>query len=365
MKKTVFYFMLLSSLLCSFLAWSKENVLRVGVVPGEPFVIVSHEGNQDQYQGIAINIWQMIAKNLNLQYEYILVGENIDDNIKRLANHEFDVLIGTVIPTEDRILLVDFTQPYYLNQIGMVIEAQEIPFLTVLSSILTGSFDYFILFILILFIVYIHVFWYFERDRHYMGVESTYWPGIATAFWLNTLDISFEQVPPHPWTRRIRFGYFIVLPLLLSLLYAAVTSSLTVTLENKYTQYNKLSDFDNQPVTAVSGTIPYALAADAGLRVVPSHNREDAMNLLLNRKVAGYMDYYPIAEYYIRKHQLENKLMLADFIVEQNLFAFAVPFGSPLRHQIDLALHTLEENGQLKFMCEKLLGGVLSGNCQI
>ena len=222
------------------------------------------------------------------------------------------------------------------------------------------------LFLLAVLIIYVHIFWYFERKTKYMGVPENYREGIAASFWINTLDIGFTSAPTHPITRSTRFiWYFIGLPLIASMLSAIITSSLTISLSENYVQFNKLGDFSNRVITAVPGTVSYKLATQAELHIIPSQNRADAMNLVLSGKAAGFMDYYSIADYYIRKNQLGERLSFVSFIMAQNTFAYALPFNSTLRHKIDLELDMLQENGEIKLICEKFLTPELVKNCQI
>lgn len=360
-KTRCFCLFLFLSFLFPLTAWPQEKILRVGVAPGEPFVVVV----ANQYQGIAVDIWKILAKNLNIKYVFVPMGEHIDDDIKLLADGKIDVLIGPIIPTKDRAELVDFTRPYYLDQIGLVVPIKKIPFFRTLNQVLMSSFSWMLALFLALFVLYIHVFWFFERKKHYMDVQRDYRLGIKTAFWLHTLGISFNRIPTHPRTRVFRFIWSLALILLLSTISATITSSLTVALSNNYVKYEKLSDFSENTIAAVVGTAPYDIADEVGLNIVPAQNREEAINLLLQGKVAGFADYYPIADYYLRKHRLKERLTMADAIIAQNTFAFALPIDSPLRHSLDLQLDIIQSNGQVRFLCESVLGEKAAKNCEI
>lgn len=365
--------LLLLSLLFSFASQANEHaqssqpiekakILRVGVPPGEPFVMMVN----NEYQGIAVDIWKLIAKNLDLAYEFVPMSEHIDQDIHALANGEIDVLIGAIIPITEKMKLVDFMKPYYLNQIRLVVPVKKVRFSHALLDVLNSPMSLFMLTLILVFIIYIHVFWYYERNSNYMGIKPTYREGIRSAFWINTLDIGFDEIPTHPMTRRTRFlWFFIAFPLFLSTLSAVITSSLTVSLSNTYASYDKLSDFSDKTITAVIDTTPYDLAIAAGLRVVPAQNRDDAIERLLKGEVAGYADYYAIADYYLQKHHLTDKLTLSNAIIAQNTFAIALPINSPLRHSLNVQLDIVQEAGQVKTICNNLLGEQVAKNCEI
>ncbi len=84
--------------------------------------------------------------------------------------------------------LVDFMQPYYLNQIGLVVPMKRISFLEAFGSIFNMT-TLIILFVLLLFFLfYLHIYWYYELKPHQKALRS-YGRGIMEAFWLHTLDI--------------------------------------------------------------------------------------------------------------------------------------------------------------------------------
>lgn len=360
-RKFSLHLLLLLSLVFPLNTSAAEKVLRVGVVPGAPFAIVTN----NEYRGLAVDIWKILAQNLNIKYQLIPMSTHTDDDVQQLAQGKVDILVGPIIPTKERAALADFTRPFYLNQIGIVVPVKKIPFFTTVFEVLSSSFSWMAVLILLLFLLYIHIFWFFERRKNYMGVQTSYWPGIKTAFWIHTLGISFDQIPTHMHTRLFRFIWFVAFVLLLSALTATITSSLTVALSNNYVKYDNLSDLSDKQLVAVNHTAPYDLAQEAGLNVTPSENRDEAINLVLNKKVAGYVESISIADYFLRKYQLTGKLIMANAIIAQNTLTFAVPINSPIRHQLDLQLATIQANGQIRFLCESLLGNKAAKNCEI
>jgi ABC-type amino acid transport substrate-binding protein len=146
---------------------------------------------------------------------------------------------------------------------------------------------------------------------------------------------------------------------------ATITSALTVTLSNNYVKYDKLSDFNGKTIAAVTGTLPFAHAVATGLHVIPAQSRDEAMQLLLTKKVVGVADYRSTADYYLQKHQLSNQLILADAFISQNSFAFALPINSPLMHPINVELRNLQANGYVRFLCRNRLGPQDVRNCEI
>ena len=218
-KKISFFIFLTFCLLFPFLAYSQEKILNVGVSIGDPFVIYAN----NTYNGIAIDLWKLIAEEQNIKYKFIPMGEHIDDAIKKLAAGQIDILIGPVVPTYERMKLVDFTQPYYLNQIGFVVPAQKVNFLNAISSIFNSAINAALLVFLFFFLLYIHIYWYYEI-KPYKKTAQSYWDGVKESFWLHTLDIDLGKIPSHPRTRQFRFLWLILLTLFFSSITASITS---------------------------------------------------------------------------------------------------------------------------------------------
>lgn len=322
--------------------------LKVGVAIGDPFATTEN----NEFYGIAIDIWKLIAEEQNLKYQFVSVGEHIDNAVSSLAQGNIDVLIGPIVPTFERNKLVDFMQPFYLNQIGLVVALKEVDFMAAMGRIFNSTISTALLIFIGLFVFYLHVFWYFER-RHNPEVPREYFAGIKKTFWLHTLDIDLGKIPTHTFTKCVRFFWLILVTLFFSSITAALTSALTIALSEDYENYNNLSDFKNKKIAAVIDTAPYDIAKEAGLKIIPFNNREEAIDALLKGKVFAYADYYPTAVTYIDDHQLKEKLTLANYILRRNTFAFALPLNSPLRHPLNLKLSSKQNLGLIKPICEK------------
>jgi polar amino acid transport system substrate-binding protein len=87
--------------------------MKVGVIStgSVPFII----RNGNNYSGIAIEIWEKIAKKLNIDFEYVELPNDADLAIEKLKNKEVDILVGPYTITEKRYKNVDFMIPFYMT----------------------------------------------------------------------------------------------------------------------------------------------------------------------------------------------------------------------------------------------------------
>ncbi len=332
----------------SFSSQAQDKILKVGVALGPPFAEISHQ----EYYGIAVDIWKQLAEELNLKYQFVALNEQIDDDIKQLAAGKIDVLIGPIVPTYMRMKQVDFLDPYYVNQISLVVPAKGLSFINALSSIFTDVTKAALLILLAFTLLYFHVYWYFELRKQNQAYHS-YWRGILDTCWMHTLDIDMSDLPTHVLTRLSRFIWLVLITIFFSSITASITSSLTVALSGQYESSVSLDAFKDKKVAAVQHAAPYDIAKSIGFsNLLTVNDRAEAVRLVLNGDAAAFVDYYPVAEHYLITHQLTHQLTMTNLVLERDTFAFALPVNSPLRHALNLKLRSKQEDGGIKLICE-------------
>ena len=100
-----------------FFETDKNKKIRVGIVSTNNAPYVIREG--DSYSGISVDIWKNVAKNADIDYEFIEAGRTNAESIKKLNNKEVDVLVGPYSITNKTYQHVNYTIPYYLADIGL------------------------------------------------------------------------------------------------------------------------------------------------------------------------------------------------------------------------------------------------------
>ena len=120
-------------------------VLKVAVLEKKPFII-----NDDKLSGFTIDIWEHIAKKNNLQFEYDIINktQKIDSVIN---SKKYDVVLGSVSMTPNRISKIDYTIPYYFTNYSLVSQNEK-QYQTIFKPFFNISF-YIIVFICLLFLL--------------------------------------------------------------------------------------------------------------------------------------------------------------------------------------------------------------------
>jgi len=92
--------------------------MKVGVVSTGSIPYVIRDG--DKYSGIAIDIWENIAKKSDIDFTYVESGKNHEEALEKLRIGDVDILVGPYNITSKRYQHVDFTIPFYKTDISLL-----------------------------------------------------------------------------------------------------------------------------------------------------------------------------------------------------------------------------------------------------
>lgn len=328
-----------------------DRVLRVGIVdPVPPFVLLSDH----TYSGIVISLWQTIAANEKLSYKYVLLEPNTDAAIKALYDNKIDVLLGPISMTSERFKWVDFSYPFFLNEVGVV----ELKPATNLGHIFLVFLEIlespFLIGFLIIFIVYVHGLWLFERER-IPGFPKGYLRGIGFVLWPHLLQRGLREIPRTIGGRLISLAWGLAAAILVTSILATVTSKLTLALVTPQGKFNQINDLQDETVAAVKGTHAVVEAEKTGAKVIQAQNIGQAMDWLAQGKVEAIVEDYVLAKVYINDHDYP-KLHLSPLILSNDEYGIAVRKDNPLLKKINAQILFLQENDSTVAMCAKYIG---------
>jgi polar amino acid transport system substrate-binding protein len=96
--------------------------LVVGISTGPPFNIRNADGT---WTGISVELWQQIAKELKLDFEFR--ETDLNGNFVGLAQGWLDLAIGPLTITERREEVCDFTDAYFSSSLAIAVPASRLP----------------------------------------------------------------------------------------------------------------------------------------------------------------------------------------------------------------------------------------------
>ena len=104
-----------SELPCPELPLVKKKLI-VGTKDAPPFSMKKH----GKWIGISIDLWEQIAGELNLSYEFEQ-RDNNDELLKDLKDGKLDVVVADLTITPERLESGDFTYPFYTTGLGIAV----------------------------------------------------------------------------------------------------------------------------------------------------------------------------------------------------------------------------------------------------
>jgi len=336
---------------------AEPRTLRVGLTNSPPFVMISDH----KFTGIIIDLWSYISKELHLPYQFVIMGTNLDDNIKALADGNIDLLLGPVAINYSRAMKVSFTRPYAINKTGIVISQVKTSLFRVFFNLFMHVFSWTVLLAILVVVIYAHAFWYLERGKE-NSIPMVYPQGVIRIFWACLLRADGSLRATSTSGKCFQFFWMSFNAIIFSILYAAMVTTFHLYFGD-VSNFHSLEDFKGKKIIAIEGSISFVSAENAGIRVTPVKNRELAMKKLLAGKADGFVDSTALALVYMQEHQLTEQLMFAPYVVKVNLIAFALPKGSSLAQPFNRLLALLDENGTIKRVCQYYFKNEASTYC--
>lgn len=332
---------------------TKSPILNIGIFPDEP--PISYVSRSGEYRGIAVDIWEEIATLLQLKYKYTPVHTTYEQAIRDLAAGKYDLLVGPVSVTHERIKLIDYSRPYFLNKVGVAVKDKKVNFFTTISSIFGITLLILIISFFVCFIIFSHVFWLYERDKC-KQVSKNYRDGIKEAMWTTITSFLRDVLyDPKSTGARIVLGFWLLLSVIfMATISAVVTATLTYSLTQGYAPFEHVSDLNNKLIGVEKDTADVQIALEFGAKVYQQDTTYLSLQSLSTGYVNGVVGDYFLMHTIIRTHP-ELKVHMSNLILSNDEYAFAIRNGNKLRKDIDTYLTMLQDKGFTAAICKQYI----------
>ncbi len=227
--------------------------IRVGIKPLEPFVFIDEDG---QPSGFSIDLWNAIAADLGIQYEWVPAG-TVNELIDGIQSGKIDLAIAGISMTPEREALVDFTYPYFESGLQIMVPENPDPGSVNLTNIFFSSIVFKVLGVgLVLLFIMANLIWLMEK-RSNPAMPKSYVAGIWDGLWwgLNMLlkQEYMDQAKPDSFLKRLfAMGWMVAGIVLIAEFTAAITTSQTVS--QLRPTIEGLSDLQGKRVVTVAGS---------------------------------------------------------------------------------------------------------------
>lgn len=337
-----------------------SQVLKVGIGGTPPFLI---KGKNDNFRGIVVDIWEDTAFVNNFEYELILYTET-QNALDAVAAGELDLLVGPFSITSERLQRVNFTQPFFVSSLGVVIpqESPTIwnrvrPFFTKAALSSVGAL------LICLFLVG-NGMWLVERHRNPEQFPKPYLNGVSSGMWfafVTLTTVGYGDQTPKTSPGRFITGIWMLISLIaVSSLIGGLASAFTLALsEIPADSLTQPEDLQGKKMAVVTGTTGEIWAHEYQAKLVKCSSLEDAISLVTEGKTDGAVFGRSTLQYYLSQHP-KLPLQLADFRINSENLGFVLPRNSPLTVPLNGTIVKFKEDGTLQNITNKWLRGISS-----
>jgi len=310
-----------------------RSELVVGVKSSPPF---SYQRDDGVWAGISIELWEQIAGELGLEYQYR--ETSLEGLLGELARGELDAAVAAISVTADRNQQVEFCHPHYTTGLGIAIQAgSQGDLWQLVRRIVSKRLLVIVLVMLAIVAVCGLLFWRFEREvnqnlfggRRRQGIEMGLW-------WSTILLLGHKGIVPVSTSGRLVAGAAMLASLLLlAVLTGVITSVLTV--HQLDLGIDDPSDLQHARVVSVepSTAADFLQRRRIGYRAVDS--AEEAVREVSEGR-ADAVVYDRALLQYVAKQQYAATVKVLAVSFQTQEYAIALGPDSPLRKPLNTAI---------------------------
>jgi polar amino acid transport system substrate-binding protein len=319
--------------------WHK---LTVGVYRAAPFNIRQADGS---WTGISVDLWREIASDLKVDFEFKEIP--VADRFNALMNGWVDVCIGPITVTAEREEQIDFTHRFFTSGLRVAMRAKDAApnsnlVIPLLKELLSGHVLKIVVSILGILVAASVLIWLCERRKNaaHFGGHGKRFPGIGSAVWWSAVTmtgVGYGDLYPRTLTGRIvAVGWMFVSLVMISIFTATMASLLTAEKLGGPKPIQTPQDLYGLSIGTAPDTTAaqYATMNHLKFKTMPA---EELLPALKSGKIDAVINDAPILYYRIHT-EYQNILVVLPIHLDEELYAFGVKEGSPLREYINRSL---------------------------
>lgn len=335
-----------------------KKKIKVAIAEFPPLII----GKRGRYKGFEIDLWEAIAKETGLDFEYEKCA--FKEIIPLLAEKKVDIGLSGITITEKREKIIDFSHETLDSGLLICVNKDRNRlniFETVRTILKDGSKTVRSAFFGILIFVLIagNILWLVEKSAG--TFNKHYFPGIFEAFWLTVISMStvgYGDYFPHTWLGRILITVIIFGgAIIFGLLVAQTTTFLAI--KKVRGEINSSRDLIGKNVAAIEGSTSENTLRKIGAKIRRVSDADQAMRELKNGSIdAAVMD-APEAVYH-KNNDPKKKIEIVGELFDKQKYGIAFCQDSPLQEEINRAVLKLIESGKYASFYKKWFGNDLT-----
>lgn len=317
--------------------------VRAGLYISPPFVMTEKYGG---YTGIAVELWEAVAKGLDVKTEY-RVYSNIRDLLNAAKLDEIDVVVLAIAATHKRSGYLRFSFPWYDS--GLLIMVNEDTHLTFWEEM--ARFGHYRMYMRFFFVFMIMAFGMTLLRRRKDPDFPEDW---KTGFTRSLLDVvasiksgRLDQSYLGWVGSLISAGWMIFGVAAAAYVTSSITSAMTTASLSKV-EISSLVDLLDKKVGVKKGGLSEGFLTEMGIETAPYNDLDDAAQAMLAKKVDAVVCDAPALRYFIKSHP-DMPLMETGDLFRQEKYCFVTGLKRrDLMDRISEELIWLHEAGKIQ-----------------
>lgn len=315
---------------------AQPGPLRVGTKVAPPFVIERENGS---YTGIAIDLLDSISESVGFEYE--LEAFALQELLDAAASGEVDLAVGAISITPERERDVDFSHAYYHSGLAIAVEGSgNLSWLDAAKNLMSPAFLSAIGALLLVLLITGLLMWFVEHRRNTEQFGGSTAEGIGNGFWWSAVTMTTvgygDKAPITLPGRIIGLVWMFASVIIISSFTAAIASSLT--LSGIGGGIESAEDLTGRRVGALADSTASEALRGMGARVKTFENGEAALHALGEGTVDAVVHDEAVLHWWIATSDAEGKMSVLPGTFEPQNYGFALPPGSPVREDLNLAI---------------------------
>ncbi len=315
-----------------------------------PFIVK----NGDAYSGFSAELWDEIARDVGLAYNWHEVG-NVKEIMRSIASGEAQVAIAAISVTSEREQKFDFSQPIFESGLQVMVGADfsgAFNFGNLARILSSGALPVMLGLLAALVLIPAHVVWMAERKHGNPLFSLNYFPGIFHAMWW-AVGAAAGQQPDIP---RSGLGRFLsAVSILISVIFMAFfTASLTasITVGQLQGDISGPNDLVGKRVGTTVGSTAAQYLKDHDVVPGEFEKIELAFHDLEAKNLDAVVFDAPVLLYHAANAG-RGKVRVVGPVFRRENYGILFASGSHLRKKVNASLLKLRENGSYDRLYDK------------
>jgi ABC-type amino acid transport substrate-binding protein len=291
--------------------------------------------------GITVDIWEKVASNYGLDYEYICVNRKYDDTLKAVSKGEYDIALSEFSVIKRRYDLVHYSRPFYISKLSVYRREKENSF----ENFVTNDIVKIILVSALLMIVFYALLrMYIVKENFLFALYTTY-----TFLFTNIREFIAEGKRPKTSIKIVNSMWIIMRYIFLTIVVAQAINIIV-----KTTNYITDEEYrDVKKINVLKGTSYVDFIKQAGKTPVMNDNNQQIIEKLYNSRNEYWFDDPNVINDAIERSKFKLKLNATLKPIINDEFTIAVNKKLPdLLDKINKTIVSLQDNGDMVRMCK-------------